>query len=375
MNRNTLTVGFAVFTMFFGAGNMVLPLFLMQKWSNYWLPAFIGFCITAVFVTLLGLISSVLAQGDIKKFFAPLGLIGGLILQIILIAIEGPFGIVPRSLIVAFGGVETLWPNFSPHLFYFLSCVLVFFLAIDKNRIVKVIGTLVTPVMLLFLLFIIIYSFSNYGFSGIDLKLNNSEAFVDGLLEGYLTYDLPGAIYFTSIAMAYLTAINSNKKDILSNGIKSSFVSAILLIFVYSLFIYLGLSHKALLHEVSPEQILPTIIKGAFGPILSFIFVIFIFLACITTAIAAITIWSDFIHHYFPKLNYRGILAASLSIAFIVSSLGFTHLMKLLGPVLNFIYPILICLTIYNIIIGLKSGIEQQQQNQELPLDKTSYEK
>lgn len=357
MNRSIFTVGFAVFTMFFGAGNMVLPLFLMQKWPDHWLPAFIGFCITAVFVTLLGLISSVLVGGDIKKFFAPLGLMGGLALQTILIAIEGPFGIVPRSMIVAFGGVKTIWPELNPHLFYFLSCVAIFILAIDRHRIVKVIGNILTPIMLIFLVLIICYSFMHYGSSGIDIKLSSGEAFIDGLLEGYLTYDLPGAIYFTSIAMVYLTAISSRKEDILSNGIKASFVSAILLITVYSLFIYLGLSHRELLQDTLPEQILPTIIKGSLGPSVSLIFAIFILLACITTAIAAITIWTDFIHHHVPKLNYKAIMALSLAIAFVVSSLDFTHLMGILGPVLNFIYPILIALTVYNIINSLRKKV------------------
>jgi LIVCS family branched-chain amino acid:cation transporter len=352
VNKSILTVGFAVFTMFFGAGNMVLPLYLMQKWPNYWLPAFIGFCITAVFVTLLGLIASVLVKGDIKKFFAPLGFIGGLLLQIILIAIEGPFGIVPRSFIVAYGGIKTIWP-IDHHLFYFISCLVVFFLAINKHRIVKVIGNVVTPVMLAFLALIVIYSFTTYGTEGISFNLNHSEAFLDGLFEGYLTYDLPGAIYFTSIAMFYLTSISSKEEDILKNGIKASFVSAGLLIFVYSLFIYLGLSHRELLQDTLPEQILPTIVQGSLGLIVSIIFAIFIFLACVTTAVAASTIWTDFIHHYFPKLNYKAILGVSLSIAFAVSSLDFTHLMKALGPVLNLVYPILMALTVYNIVIYL----------------------
>lgn len=364
MNRNILTVGFAIFTMFFGAGNMVLPLFLMQKWPNYWLPAFIGFCITAVFVTLLGLIASTLTRGNIKEFFAPLGLIGGLTLQVILIAIEGPFGVVPRSMIVAFGSVETLWPEINSHIFYLISCITIFILAIDKHRIVKVIGNLVSPVMLLFLLVIIIFSFMHFGFDNIHINLDHSEAFLDGLSEGYLTYDLPGAIYFTSIAMTYLIAISKNSDEILSNGIKASLISACLLILVYSLFIYLGLSHIEILKDTLPEQILPTIIENSLGKELSIIFVIFIFLACTTTAIAAVTIWSEFIHHYFPKLNYNLILAASLSIAYIVSSLDFKHLMKLLGPVLNIVYPVLIGLTIYNIYkyYKLRSPLQNPQQ-------------
>lgn len=354
MNRSILTVGFAVFAMFFGAGNMVLPLYIMQKWPDSWLPAFVGFCITAVLVTMLGLLASVIVKGDIKKFFSPLGLLGSMTLQTILIAIEGPFGVVPRSLIVAFGGVRNLWPDLSPHIFYLISCIAVFYLSKDRHRVIKIIGNFITPAMILFLALVIGHSYMEFGTDNITLDFSRSDAFFNGLLEGYLTYDLPGAIYFTSIAMAYLTAISNDKKDILKNGVKASLVSATLLTAVYSMFIYLGLSHRELLENISPEQILPTIIKGSLGSGFSFIFAIFIFLACISTAIAAVTIWSDFIYRYFPKLKYRRILGFSLAISYGVCLLDFTRLMSLLGPILNCIYPILIILTIYNIIINLK---------------------
>lgn len=353
MNRKVLTVGFAVFTMFFGSGNMVLPLYLMQKWPDHWLPAFVGFCITAVIVTLLGLIGSVLVKGDIKSFFAPLGLVAGLGLQCVLIAIEGPFGVVPRSLIVAYGGTKTIYPELNHNLFFLFSSLVVFLLALDKNRIVKWIGNIVTPVMLIFLISIVVYSFNQYGFNDIQTNIESSEAFIDGLFEGYLTYDLPGAIYFTGLAMFYLNSISKNDTEILSNGVKASFVSAFLLISVYGLFIYLGLVNQDLIANVPPERILPTIIKGSLGHGFSFVFAIFIFLACITTAIAAVSVWSEFIHYYFPKLPYNAILAVSLMVGFMVASIDFRHLMRLLAPVLNFVYPVLIGLTIYNIAKNL----------------------
>ena len=351
MNKNVITTGFAVFSMFFGAGNMVLPLHLMQEWHNHWFSAFVGFCVTAIFFTLLGLIGSVLVQGNIKHFFAPLGAVAGLLVQVVLIVIEGPFGIVPRSLIVAYGGAINVFPSISQELFYLLSCILIYFLAINKNRIINVIGNILTPIMLFFLLIIVIFCYMKKGTTDINFEFSNSQAFTDGLLKGYLTYDLPGALYFTTIAMVYLKAISKNEQEILSNGIKSSIISAILLSSVYGLFIYLGLSYHDLLQNTPSELILPTIVKGSLGYGFSVIFALIIFLACITTAIAAITVWTDFICSYFPKFNYKIILIISLSISFFVSCLGFSSLMKMLAPTLNIIYPILIGLTIYNIAI------------------------
>lgn len=354
MNKNIFTTGFAVFAMFFGAGNMVLPLHLMQLWHQHWFSAFAGFCITAIFFTLLGLLGSVMVQGDIKKFFAPLGVTMSLFLQIILILIEGPFGIVPRSLIVTYGGFHNIWPGMNQEIFYLVCCVMIYFFALNKNKIISIIGNILTPTMLIFLAIIVLSTYLTYELKEVGFELSNKEAFIDGLFQGYLTYDLPGALYFTTIAMFYLKNISKDDNEMLKNGVKSSLISAVLLSIVYGLFIFLGLSYQHLLDNISPEHILPTIVHGALGYNFSIIFAFLIFLACITTAIAAITVWCDFIYSYFPKFNYKIILILSLAIGFIVSTIGFSSLMKLLGPVLNIVYPILVILAVYNIIKNYK---------------------
>lgn len=353
--KNIITVGFAVFTMFFGAGNMVLPLYLMQKWPNDWLSAFTGFCITAVIVTLLGLIASVLCKGNVQKFFSPLGIVCGLALQIILISIEGPFGIIPRSMIVAYGAIETLLPISKP-IFYSLTCLFVYFLATNKNKIIEIIGNILTPIKILFLVLIVVFIYVKFGCEQIEFKFQNKHAFFDGLSEGYLTYDLPGAIYFTSIAMFYFKQISSSDKELVLNGIKASLVSAFLLTLIYSLFIFIGLTHQELLQDTIPEKILPTIIQSSMGLEVTILFAIFIFLACSTTAVAAATIWTDFIHHYIPSIKPKVILALTMVIAFLLSLNDFTHLMKLLLPVLNWVYPVLILLTLYNISKNWKNS-------------------
>ena len=74
LDKKIIIVGFAVFTMFFGAGNLVLPLLLVQKSEGYWFSSFLGFMCSAGLFTLIGLIASVVA-GDIKSFFKPVALL------------------------------------------------------------------------------------------------------------------------------------------------------------------------------------------------------------------------------------------------------------------------------------------------------------
>ena len=360
MNRNIWTVSLAVFTMFFGAGNITLPLLLAQTWPNNWFIAFIGFCITGVLVTFIGLIAGVMSRTT-KEFFAPLGLTFGFIVQAILICIEGPFGIVPRCLIVAHGGVESVFPEMSRVVFYILSGILLFFLITNRGNLVKIIGNYMTPVMLSLLA--VIVAIVMYQNRNVPMNINygfDSNAFKDGFLKGYLTYDLPGAIYFTTIAMSYLKSIGQSKKVMIINGLKASAISSILLIIVYAVFFYIGSQYTKELQGASPTQLLPTIVKLSGGHLLAGIFAAVIFLACITTAIAALTIWTDFIYNIFKRYNvkYDIILFISIILTVIISNLEFIGLMNLLLPVLSIIYPFLIVLSFYNIVTKYKKNHE-----------------
>lgn len=357
MGKNTLVIGFAIFTMFYGAGNMVLPLVITQKWGNYCLSSFIGFCITGVLVTLLGLIASVLS-GNIKSFFDPLGTKLSIIIQIILIFIEGPLGVVPRTMIVSYGSFKSILPHLDKFIFYGLSCFIIYFFAINRNRIINFLGKILTPIMLLFLIILISTAYKQKDYI-CNLEFAFSFAsFYDGLVAGYLTYDLPGAIYFTSIALGYLKSIGQTKPQRLKEGLKASFVSAILLTIVYFGFIYLGIQYNDLIKDSQAEMILPTIVRGSLGITSHIMFAVFIFLACLTTAIAAITIWTDFVIFIiseklnYKKLSYKFVLKISLVLAFFVSNLDFVGLVKILSPILQIIYPLLILLACYNIYIN-----------------------
>lgn len=351
MNKNIWTVSLAVFTMFFGAGNMTLPLLLTQTWPKDWVPALTGFCITGVIVTFIGLIGGVMSHNT-KEFFAPLGLTFGFIIQAILICIEGPFGVVPRCLIVAYGGVSSVFPQINGLTFYIVSAILLFFLTVNRTKMVEIVGRYMTPIMLSLLALIVgIVIYQNMN-NPLNMSYNiNSRAFKDGIYKGYLTYDLPGAIYFTTIAMSYLKSLGQSKKAMVINGLKASVISAILLTLVYGTFFYIGSRYTDQLQNIPATQLLPNIVKMSCGHFLAIIFAAVVFIACISTAIAALTIWTDFIYEIFKKYNikYDIILLFSIITTVIVSNLEFTGLMNLLLPVLSIIYPLLILLSLYNI--------------------------
>lgn len=333
---------------------MAFPLLLSQAWGGDWFMSFLGFVISGVLVTLIGLFAGVLTRTT-HNFFLPLGIKIGFLVQLVLICIEGPFGVVPRCFIVAFGGLKSVFTGISALYFYIILSVVLYCLAINKSRLVSVIGQYLTPLLLILLFLIFSVTLYVYGNDAVYISISK-DAFVDGLFKGYLTYDLPGAIYFTTIAMTYLQKLGQSKKEIISNGLKACSISAVLLILVYVIFFYLGLSYRELVLNTPAEQILPTIVKHAFGETFSVVFALFVLVACLTTAVAAITIWVDFLYYHLKKFNikYNVILASSLVVAVVVSTLEFGSLMLLLAPVLNVIYPVLIFLSLYNIFTHIR---------------------
>ena len=54
--RQTVLVSFMLFSLFFGAGNLIFPPFLGQNAGEYTVQAILTFCITAVILPVLGVI-------------------------------------------------------------------------------------------------------------------------------------------------------------------------------------------------------------------------------------------------------------------------------------------------------------------------------
>lgn len=83
--KMVIATGLALFAMFFGAGNIIFPLYLgANAGQNFW-PTLVGFIIGGVGVPFLGLYATSLYQGDYWAFFGRLGKIPAFLLITLLI--------------------------------------------------------------------------------------------------------------------------------------------------------------------------------------------------------------------------------------------------------------------------------------------------
>lgn len=357
--RSYFANGLALFSMFFGAGNVIFPLIIGQSLSSNIPFALLGLFFTAIIIPFSGVISTALFQGDYYAFFQRTGNVTGYLIIVILFALIGPFGGIPRLIGLSFSSVKIYFPQLNLIIFSLISCLILFTFTYKKQRIIDILGYVLTPILLLSLSFIIVKGVLYKSSENSGQHLGAFQAFVYGLKEGYNTMDLLASFFFSSFiyrkvqASAYFS--KNNNKHIFFSLFKSSIIGAFFLSLVYIGFTYLGVMHSQTLSTVSSDKLLGQIGNIVLGPYAGLVVCMVIVLACLTTAIALTVLFTDFVRDQFKskKPPYWLCLSIVLSIAFVISTLEFMGIMSLIAPILEVVYPALLVLCLMNILYKL----------------------
>src|SRR5262249_40180536 len=139
-----LSTGFALFSMFFGSGNLVFPIVVGTQSDGHYLMAALGILLTGVLVPFLGVLGMMLYQGETRSFFSCMGKLGTFWFPLFALALMGPFGVMARCLTVAHGGLQLMFPNLALPMASLAMCVVIYMLTVNKSRIVPVLGNLLT---------------------------------------------------------------------------------------------------------------------------------------------------------------------------------------------------------------------------------------
>ncbi len=362
-NKLAASTGFALFSMFFGSGNLVFPIMAGQQSGGHYLYAILGFIFTGVIVPFLGVLGMMLYKGNIYNFFSCFGRKGTFLFSFLALALMGPFGVLARCLTVAHGALLLLWPSVSLPLTSFMLCTLIYFLTINKNKIVSMLGTVLTPFLLGSIALIAFFGLKQ-GFSFQETITSTGwKALQTGFFQGYQTMDLIAAFFFSQFIIKHLhdkLGSNSETPSLLKHFYKASFIGASILSIVYLALTLLGSFYAPLLKDVPPQEMLGVIAMESLGPIAAPCICLAVIFACLTTAVVLTSLFADFLRCEAAqdKIGNKQALLITLGIGFIVSTFDFAGIAKFLGPVLETTYPALITLTIVNIafkFVGVKS--------------------
>lgn len=355
MKNNWLvaSTGFALFSMFFGSGNLVFPITVGQESGGHYLVAALGILLTGVLVPFLGVLGMMLYKGEIYDFFSSFGKKGTFIFSFLALALMGPFGVLARCLTVAHGALLLLLPNASLPLSSFIFCAVIFSFALNKNKIVSSLGIVLTPFLLLAIGLITFFGLKDASFPALT-ESSQWQALKNGFFQGYQTMDLLAAFFFSQFLIKHLrnqATTQNNEGDTLRHFYKSSLVGGGLLSIVYFSLVLLGWIYSPVLSNVLPQEMLGVIAIHSLGPLAAPCVCLAVIFACLTTAIVLTSLFADFLRTEVSHNKIKNVpaLLITLCIGFFVSTFDFNGIASFIGPILEMVYPALIALSLFNI--------------------------
>ncbi|MDO4711492.1 MAG: branched-chain amino acid transport system II carrier protein [Peptostreptococcaceae bacterium] len=349
--KDILVCGFALFAIFFGAGNLIFPPYLGVLSGDRWYIAMFAFILSDPVLPILGVIVSASLGGradDLGKRVSPFF---ATMLGMISILIIGPLYAIPRT------GATTheilVRPLFSG-IPSWVSC-LVFFgltlhITLKPGKVIDFIGKYLTPALLLILGMIITISIVSPPYAMETTEATN--LFTKGFLEGYQTMDALCASLIAGIVIADLSRRGYTEKKIqLRASIQTGLVAFVLLAVVYGGLTYAGATVGAHFEaDVERTALLIGMVELLLGNTGKIFMGIATALACLTTSTGLVSICGNYFESISKgKLKYNQIVYLCVGISFILSQIGVDGLIRIAGPVLLAIYPVVIVLIFLSI--------------------------
>lgn len=351
-NKDIIITGFALFAMFFGAGNLIFPPYLGVITGDKFLVGFLGFIIADVGLSLLAILAAAKTDGDTEKVFGRAGKLFAVILGSAIMICLGPLLAIPRTAATTFEmGVSPIVPGFNSVLFSTIFFAITLALTIKPSKVVDIIGSYLTPALLVCLLVIIAIGIINPIGSLNEASIQN--VFNEGILQGYQTLDALGAICLSAVLIKSLVQKGyKEEKDRVGILLKSGFIAAIGLAVVYGGLTYLGATVSSVYDStVSQSTLIVAITIALLGTPGKIILSLIVTLACLTTAIGLTSATAEYFSTLTKnKLKYEHIVIAVCIFSLAISTLGVGAIIKISAPILSLIYPatiVLVMMTIF----------------------------
>ena len=339
--RDIIVVGFALLSMFFGAGNVIFPPYLGMESGPQWLLGFSAYFIADIGLALLG-VFALLRVGSSEAVTLRLGKIPAELLMCAIILCIGPMVAIPRTSATTFEmAIAPNIPGVSPVLFSVLFFALILALCIKESAVVDIVGKVLTPLLLVGLFAIII--------KGIVTPLGEiaalpqiANAAVTGIKAGYQTMDALAALPFGIIVLQSVTAkgYDSGRKQFRVVG-GAAVLAGVLLLCVYMGLAYLGATVSAqYTSDIGRAQLIMALVEALMGKVGVILFGVVVGLACVTTAIALTSSAAAYFAELCRgKVSYKVFVIAICVFSAVVSNLGLDRIVAVAAPVLDVIYP------------------------------------
>ncbi len=340
--RDIIIVGFALFSMFFGAGNLLFPPYLGLVSGQNWLLSIFAFVLADAGIALLVIIASAKCSGSLDDILSRSGKTLARIISVAALSCLALL-VIPRTAATTYEmGVMPIIGDFgsvariiSSAIFFALTLVL----TIKGSKVIDIIGKFLTPALLLVLFILIIKGIITPIADPNPGQLIDRNLFAEGFTQGAASM---ATIMLLSLAHKGYT----DEKEKISMTIKSGVVACIFLGLVYGGLAYLGSTVSTMFGTDVPQaSLLVEITNLLYGYTGKAILGLIVALACLTTSIGL----TSAISNYFAgitKIKYEQYVIGICIASTIIANLGVDFIIKFSVPILQLVYPVLLVLVL-----------------------------
>ena len=363
--RQSIAVGITLFSMFFGAGNLILPPMLALQAGTSTIPAMIGFLVAGIGLPVLGIVAVALVGTARELADRVHPLFSSIFVAAIYLAI-GPCLAIPRTSSTAFEMLVPLFPQDAPIGTIRLVFSIVFFavayaLAMHPGALTKLLGRVTGPALILLLIMVVGSSIvSPAGVAQAPQAPYDSAAPIQGFLTGYQTMDLLASLTFGLVIAENIKGLGvSDSHGLMREISRAGIVAGILMALVYCGLAQVGTSFGSIMPNATNGAALLTASATLhFGIAGTLIIAAIYLLACLNVCIGLISCCGTYFAETFGaaapgaqtrvlgRIPYAGWAAAFAIFSCVVSNVGLDAILTFSVPLLSALYPVSIVFVI-----------------------------
>ena len=363
--RQSIAVGITLFSMFFGAGNLILPPMLALQAGTSTVPAMIGFLVAGIGLPVLGIVAVALVGTARELADRVHPLFSSIFVAAIYLAI-GPCLAIPRTSSTAFEMLIPLFPQGAPIGTIRLVFSIAFFavayaLAMHPGTLTKLLGRITGPALILLLVMVVGSSLvSPAGVAQAPQAPYDSAAPIQGFLTGYQTMDLLASLTFGLVIAENIKELGvSDSHGLMREISRAGIVAGILMALVYCGLAQVGASFGSVMpHATNGAALLTASATLHFGIAGTVIIAAIYLLACLNVCIGLISCCGTYFAETFGaaasdaqtctlvRIPYASWAAAFTVFSCVVSNVGLDAILTFSVPLLSALYPVSIVFVI-----------------------------
>lgn len=357
--KNKILIGITLFSMFFGAGNLIFPPFLgAEAGTSGWL-AFVGLSFSAVCFPILGVVAVTLSGGADRMADRVHPMFSVVFISALYLAI-GPCLAIPRTSGTSFSMAvqPSLSEGMPVGLVQFIYSIIFFTvaarIALHPERLTEYLGKRLTPILLTLIVIIFAVSLIHpTGSAAAPVGMYASAPVIYGFQYGYQTMDALAALTFgTVIALNIREQGITEEKAVVKETISAGRIAGGCLILVYAMLNYVGmLAGDAFTGMENGTDVLLLTVHALFGNTGTLVLALVFLIACFNTCVSLLSCCGKYFNELFPQISFPHWVFLFAGLSMLISNVGLNTILKVSVPVLNAIYPpalLLIFLTCIN---------------------------